>query len=165
MNVIVFEIKPDRISQRSLESFALQAQRLAGAKGEISVLLTNANRMQELNLRFRGKERATDVLSFPRQEGGDIALCLEIARDNASRYGHSLAQELKILLLHGMLHLAGFDHETDNGEMALREMKLRSRLKLPATLIDRAHNNGRRTEESNSSRTKRKPSFRRGRVR
>ena len=165
MNVIVFESKPDRISQSSLETFARQAQRLAGAKGGVSVLLTNAQRMQELNLRFRGKDRPTDVLSFPREEGGDIALCMEIARNNAAMYGHSLAQELRILLLHGMLHLAGFDHETDDGEMAARELKLRSRLKLPATLIDRVHDNGRRVLENNSSRMKRKPSLRRRRIR
>lgn len=162
--MIVFESKPERISQNSLESFARQAQRLAGARGEISVLLTGADRMQELNRRFRGKDRPTDVLSFPREEGGDIALCIEIARDNASRFGHSLAHELKILLLHGMLHLAGFDHETDSGEMAAREMNLRSRLKLPATLIDRVHNNGQSPPES-SSRMKRQPSRRRRRVR
>jgi probable rRNA maturation factor len=163
--VIVIESKTNRISQSSLEGFARQAQRLAGAKGEISVLLTNANRMQELNLRFRGKERATDVLSFPRQEGGDIALCMEIAHDNAVHYGHSLAQEIRILLLHGMLHLAGYDHETDKGEMAAREMKLRSRLKLPATLIDRVHKNEGRSKQSNSSRIKRKPSLTRRRAR
>jgi probable rRNA maturation factor len=163
--VIVFESKPERSGQRSLEAFARQAQKLAGAKGEISVLLTDSGRMQELNRRFRRKDGATDVLSFPRDDGGDLAICMEIARENAARYGHSLAEELKILLLHGMLHLAGYDHETDNGEMAKREMQLRSRLKLPATLIDRALNNGEMAETGHSSRKKRKPLLRRGRVR
>jgi hypothetical protein len=64
-----------------------------------------------------------------------------------------------------MLHLAGYDHETDNGEMAKREMQLRSRLKLPATLIDRARNNGEMAESGNSLRKKRKPLLRRRRVR
>ena len=163
--MIVFESKPERTSQSSLQAFAREAQKLAGAKGEISVLLTSSQRIRELNRRFRGKDRATDVLSFPRADGGDIAICLEIAQENADIYGHSLNQELKILLLHGMLHVAGYDHEQDNGEMAEREMKLRSRLNLPATLIHRAHNNGRRAETGSSSRKKRKPLVRRRRVR
>ena len=113
--------------------------------------------MREMNRRFRGKDRPTDVLSFPRDEGGDIAICMEIAQENANRYRHPLSQELKILLLHGMLHLAGYDHETDDGEMAKREMKLRSRLKLPATLIDRVRDNGRRAKAANSDLPTRKP--------
>jgi probable rRNA maturation factor len=163
--VIVFESKPERASQRSLESFARQAQKLAGAKGEISVLLTNARRMHELNRHFRGKNRPTDVLSFPRDDGGDIAVCMEVARENAARYGHSLSQELKILLLHGMLHLAGYDHEIDKGEMAEREMTLRSRLKLPATLIDRVRRERRSERASNSMDAKRKRTARERRLR
>lgn len=163
--MITFENKPERISQRSLEAFARRAQRLAGTKGDVSVLLTDARRMKELNQRFRGKNRPTDVLSFPGTQGGDIALCVEIARENSARYGHSFAQELKILLLHGMLHLAGYDHEADEGEMAKREMQLRSRLKLPANLIDRAQKNGRNTEGSSSTPGKQKRSLKRRRVR
>jgi len=92
-----------------------------------------------LNRRFREKDKPTDVLSFPdaRGAGGDIAISMDIAQQNATRYGHDLLQELKILVLHGMLHLAGHDHAADHGEMAARERALRARLKLPACLIDR----------------------------
>jgi probable rRNA maturation factor len=70
---------------------------------------------------------------------GDLAISAEIARENATRLGHSLAAEIKILVLHGVLHLAGFDHERDNGEMAREESLLRQRLKLEAGLIERTH--------------------------
>jgi probable rRNA maturation factor len=82
------------------------------------------------------------VLSFPRPSGGDIAISAQIALDNAQRYGHNLATEMKILVLHGMLHLAGYDHESDNGRMARAEARLRSQLKLPASLIDRTQTSG-----------------------
>jgi probable rRNA maturation factor len=78
------------------------------------------------------------VLSFSREDGGDIAICAGIAQSNAQRFGHSTASELKVLILHGMLHLAGYDHESDNGRMEKKEEQLRAQLKLPAALIQRA---------------------------
>ncbi|HXB62551.1 MAG TPA: rRNA maturation RNase YbeY, partial [Acidobacteriaceae bacterium] len=69
---------------------------------------------------------------------GDIAISLETAARQAAEFGHSLQSEVKILLLHGLLHLNGMDHETDAGEMAAKELKLRARLKLPAGLIARS---------------------------
>ena len=97
-----------------------------------------------MNRQFRRKNHPTDVLSFPAQimgqgpqTAGDIAISVEIARENAAALGHSLESELKILVLHGMLHLAGYDHERDNGEMAALEHQLRSKLKLPIGLIAR----------------------------
>lgn len=98
--------------------------------------------MQRLNRRFRKKNKATDVLSFPSKTAGvagDIAISLEIAASNAAVLGHSLAAEVKILILHGMLHLAGYDHESDDGEMLAREAGLRQLLKLPVGLIERTH--------------------------
>jgi probable rRNA maturation factor len=68
---------------------------------------------------------------------GEVAVSADIARDNARRLGHSVADEVKILVLHGILHLAGFDHEHDNGEMARKESRLRRQLKLEAGLIER----------------------------
>jgi probable rRNA maturation factor len=68
---------------------------------------------------------------------GEVAVSAEIARENAEGLGHSVADEVKILVLHGMLHLAGFDHERDNGEMARKESRLRRQLKLDAGLIER----------------------------
>ena len=118
---------------------------------------------RDLNRRFRRKNKPTDVLSFPRPSGGDIAISADIARENAARYGHSVAAELKILVLHGLLHLAGYDHESDNGRMARAEARLRSQLKLPASLIDRMHS-GAKSEHislsptaAKSAQTSRKP--------
>jgi probable rRNA maturation factor len=129
-------------SAAQLQRFAMRAQKLAEIQGEVDILIATNKRLHELNRRFRRKNKPTDVLSFPRPLGGDIAISAQIARENAQRYGHSLAIELKILVLHGMLHLAGYDHESDNGRMARAEARLRSQLKLPASLIDRAHSSG-----------------------
>jgi probable rRNA maturation factor len=89
--------------------------------------------MKALNRRFRGKDKPTDVLSFPAEPdapknfAGEIAISAEIAAQNARALGHSPAEEVKILVLHGILHLRGYDHECDNGEMARREQQLRAR--------------------------------------
>ncbi len=99
--------------------------------------------MKSLNLRFRGKEQPTDVLSFPaepeaqKQFAGEIAISAEIAAKNAYELGHSPALEVKILVLHGILHLRGMDHEHDHGQMARREKHLRAKLHLPLGLIER----------------------------
>lgn len=137
--MIVLETNLKDVSWPALERFARRAQKLSGVKGDVSVLIAGSRRIQELNLRFRRKDKPTDVLSFPREDGGDIAISAPIARTNARRYGLTTLQELKILVLHGMLHLAGFDHETDSGEMARREAALRSRLRLPSSLIQRSN--------------------------
>ena len=145
--MVIFEPGISGASTRSLNAaqlqrFARRAQTLARVKGEVDILISSNKRLRDLNRRFRRKDKATDVLSFPRPSGGDIAISAQIALDNAQRYGHSLASELKILVLHGMLHLAGYDHERDNGRMARTENRLRSQLKLPASLIDRTHSGG-----------------------
>jgi probable rRNA maturation factor len=136
--VIIFEKVVGSVSRRGLARFARKAQRLAGVAGEVDVLIAGNRRLQQLNRRFRKKNKPADVLSFARREGGDIAISAEIAGNNARYYRHSAAQELKVLILHGMLHLAGYDHETDNGQMARVEHKLRAKLKLPASVIGRA---------------------------
>jgi probable rRNA maturation factor len=135
-------VSTSSVSAAQLQRFARRAQKLAEVQGEVDILIATNKRLRELNRRFRRKDKPTDVLSFPRPSGGDIAISAQIARDNAQRFGHSLASELKILVLHGMLHLAGYDHESDNGRMARVESRLRSQLKLPASLIDRAHSGG-----------------------
>lgn len=103
-----------------------------------------------LNARFRGKRMATDVLSFPGPKAvndcaGDIAISLDIATRNARSLGHSVGDEVRILVLHGLLHLAGYDHEDDNGEMARREKTLRKKLGLPSGLIERSETHKART--------------------
>lgn len=124
-----------------IKTFLRTAQRAVGIRADVNVLITSNREMRRLNRDFRGKDRATDVLSFPAAQNGkvagDIAICRDIARQNARILGHPLTTEVKILLLHGLLHLAGHDHESDNGEMAALEQKLRARLKLPTGLIER----------------------------
>jgi probable rRNA maturation factor len=126
------------LTAAQIQRFVRRAQTLAKVKGEVDILISSNMRLRDLNRRFRHKNKPTDVLSFPRPSGGDIAISADIALENAHRYGHGMAEELKILVLHGMLHLAGYDHESDNGRMARVETRLRSQLKLPASLIDRA---------------------------
>jgi probable rRNA maturation factor len=130
------------VTPAQIQRFLRQAQALAKVQGEVDVLISGNQRLRQLNSRFRRKNKPTDVLSFPRPSGGDIAISADIARANARLYGHSIADELKILVLHGILHLAGYDHETDNGRMARVESRLRARLKLPTSLIDRAQPRG-----------------------
>ena len=136
--MIIFEKAIRGVSRPELSRFVRRAQELAGVAGTVDILIAGNSRLLELNRRFRGKNAPTDVLSFPRTAGGDIAISAEIARQNAGLYGNSQLAELKILILHGMLHLAGHDHEGDDGRMARLEARLRAQLKLPCSLISRA---------------------------
>ncbi len=106
--------------------------------GPANCLVTNDEELRRLNKEFRRKDYATDVLSFPGQPG-EIAISLDRAAEQAAGMGHSLDEELRILMLHGLLHLTGMDHETDSGEMAKAEAGWRKKLKLPIGLIERAH--------------------------
>jgi len=130
-----------------LERFVLRARRVVHLRNPVNVLVTSSAELRSLNEQFRGANKATDVLSFPaspvtrrkaRRVAGEVAISADIARQNARRLGHSVADEVKILALHGILHLAGFDHERDNGEMARKESRLRLQLKLEGSLIERA---------------------------
>lgn len=165
--VIVLEHSGKEISVRALGRFAAKAQRAIGLRGEVNVRVTSSRELQELNRRFRKKDKPTDVLSFPSampKLAGDIAISADIAAANAAEIGHSPDTELKVLILHGLMHLAGYDHEADKGEMQAHEMLLRQQLGLPAGLIERA--NARASSRANSEaqpRTSRvgKPSARR----
>lgn len=131
------------MSEAALERFTAQACRALGLGGAVTVLIAGNRELQALNARFKSKRRATDVLSFPAPAftpdfAGDVAISMDIASRNARALGHSVAEELRILILHGILHLAGYDHESDRGEMARKEISLRRRLILPAALIERA---------------------------
>jgi len=128
------------VRERALALFAGRARRALGLQGEVCVLVTSNQEVRELNHRYRRRDKATDVLSFPSSQlrvAGDIAISAEIAAVNAAALGHSVETELKILILHGLLHLAGYDHENDSGEMAKREAALRHAFKLPLGLIER----------------------------
>ena len=113
----------------------------AAARGEVGLALVSDRRMRELNRTYRGEDAVTDVLSFPGDEPdgtlGDIVIATGVARRQARAAGHPLATELRVLALHGLLHLAGYDHETDNGRMARAEARLRRRAGLPTGLIER----------------------------
>lgn len=138
-------VKAAGISKPALSRFANAARRAIGLAGEVDILLSGDVELKRLNRSFRGKNKPTDVLSFPApdeiaaQHAGDLAISIETAARQADAFGHTLANELRILILHGLLHLSGMDHETDGGEMAAREAELRSKLRLPVALIERAH--------------------------
>jgi probable rRNA maturation factor len=134
------------LSRPGLVRFLNRARAAVGLAGEVHVLLTGDATLRRLNRTFRGKNKATDVLSFPAVESGlgvagDLAISLETAARQAVRFGHSLRDEVRVLLLHGILHLAGFDHEKDAGEMAAREAELRRELGVETGLIARVSRN------------------------
>lgn len=135
----------DRLpAAQTLTRFLKKAQAEVRLRGAVSVLLTTDAAIRRLNRTFRGKNKATDVLSFPAAEqsrgevAGDLAISVDTALKQARDHGHSLATEIKVLMLHGLLHLAGYDHESDEGRMARREQALRKKLALPLGLIERA---------------------------
>jgi len=131
-------------SARTLARFLGLAQAAVRLKGQVTVLLTTDAAIRKLNKQFRGKNKATDVLSFPAEGigaeeiAGDLAISVTTALGQAAEQGHTLSTEIKVLILHGLLHLAGYDHEADTGQMARRERLLRGKLKLPQGLIERA---------------------------
>jgi probable rRNA maturation factor len=130
------------LSASGLMRFVNRARAAVGLEGEVHVLLAKDATLRRLNRSYRGKNTATDVLSFPAAESGvgvagDLAISLETAERQAKQFDHSLRDEVRVLLLHGVLHLAGFDHEKDAGEMAAREAELRRELGLESSLIAR----------------------------
>jgi probable rRNA maturation factor len=131
------------LNAAALTRFVARAKGATRLKGSVDVLLAGNSDLRALNRRFRGKNQPTDVLSFPPGDSprngfaGDIAISVDIASQNAKRLGHATAEEIKILCLHGLLHLAGFDHERDHGQMAKKELSLRRRLGLASGLTER----------------------------
>jgi probable rRNA maturation factor len=113
----------------------------AKAKGDLSIAIVSDRRMRALNRQFRGKDYATDVLSFPSEERGflgDIVIASGVLRRQAREAGHSPAVELRVLSLHGLLHLLGYDHDADGGKMARLEARLRRKAGLREGLIERS---------------------------
>lgn len=131
-----------RVPLRQLEEFLRRVKQTLclPAQQDLTICLVSGAEMARLNRAFRGKHAPTDVLSFPGEAAagrmprdsylGDIAICPETARHNARRLGRALPDELRILVLHGVLHLLGYDHETDAGQMDRLEHRLRQRLSL-----------------------------------
>jgi probable rRNA maturation factor len=110
------------------------------ARGSVSIAILPDARVKALNRKYRRQNKATDVLSFPGMGNflGDIAISRGIARKQAHFLGHSLQTELRVLALHGLLHLLGYDHDSDNGRMARVEARLRRKARLPLGLIARS---------------------------
>ena len=158
--MVILQKRVTGLSEGTLERFVLRARKAVGLRASVNVLVTSSSAVRSLNRQFRNQNKPTDVLSFPapspnaaslnrRRVPGEVAISADIALQNSIRLGHPVAQEIKILALHGILHLAGFDHERDNGQMARKEASLRRMLKLPAALIERvqvaSHRGPRRT--------------------
>ena len=132
------------VAIRPLQQFYERARRELGfAPGSVDIQLISDDAMTRLNETFRRKRGPTDVLSFPAKGArpkhgaeyiGDIAISPETARRNARRFSCSFPAEMRILILHGMIHLAGFDHETDHGQMDRLERRLRKRLGIAGRL-------------------------------
>jgi probable rRNA maturation factor len=140
-SIIIFRRAGSAITRGDLRAFAqLLVNEVAEGK-HFECLLTNDSELTRLNRDFLGKNYPTDVLSFP-EEGnhqlGSMAISVERAAAQAVEHGHSIDDEVKILMLHGALHLLGMDHESDRGHMARQEKKWRKKLGLPLSLIERA---------------------------
>jgi probable rRNA maturation factor len=141
--LITIDKKSAALNERALLRFTQAARKAIGLKAQVSLLLTSDRQMRQLNRCFRGRDKPTDVISFPavgavsHKFAGDLAISVDIAARNARQLGHTLNDEIRVLILHGLLHLAGYDHENDNGTMARKEARLRSKLGLPANLIAR----------------------------
>jgi probable rRNA maturation factor len=140
LTVVVTSPDGGRTSPRDLGAWLARAAP-ARARGEVTVALVSDGRMRALNRAFRGKDFATDVLSFPAGSPppflGDIVIATGVARRQAAEAGHSIGTEFRILALHGLLHLLGYDHERDKGQMKRLEARLRRAAGLEDGLIER----------------------------
>lgn len=121
-----------KLDAEAWSTFATKALKAIGkSDSSATIAFVSDNKIRELNRQFRGVDNATDVLSFPAGEKlnlGDVAVSVDTAAVQAKENGLSFDQEIAQLILHGLLHLCGYDHETDNGEMNRLELKLRRRL-------------------------------------
>lgn len=128
--VVLDKQRRRRIDAARVRRVLRGAARVLGASGEVALVLAGDRTLHRLNRTYRGKDRPTDVLSFPGAPDGlgDIVISVERADRNARSRGRTLPRELDVLALHGLLHLLGYDHETDDGTMDRLERRLRRRL-------------------------------------
>lgn len=163
LTVVVTSPDSARLSARGLGRW-LEHAAPAGARGEVTVALVSDRRMRSLNRTFRGHDYATDVLSFPVAHGprkarvararptahgeydgspdgldslGDVVIATGVAKRQAKEAGHPVGTEFRVLALHGLLHLLGYDHDRDNGQMQRAERRLRRAAGLREGLIER----------------------------
>ena len=138
---LLFRRVPKGLARRPLRDFAATLEREVSGGRRFTCLLTGDAELHRLNREFLGHDYATDVLSFPSPgpDGflGEMAVSTARAAVQARELGHSLEDEIRVLILHGLLHLLGMDHERDRGRMARLERRLRQKLGLPAGLIER----------------------------
>lgn len=138
---LLFSIPTPGVSRRDVKAFAKRLEQEVAGGRPFDCLIANDQELRRLNRQFRKLDHATDVLSFPAESPdgflGQIAISFERAKDQAAEYGHNTAREIDILMLHGVLHLLGMDHETDRGRMSRAERKWRGLLGLPPGLIER----------------------------
>jgi probable rRNA maturation factor len=140
-STVTFRRTPPDFRRRAVQLFARRLQKEVAKGQPFDCLITGDADLRRLNREFRGLDYATDVLSFPAVAPaahlGDLAISLARARAQAREFGHDIEHEVEILMLHGVLHLLGFDHETDGGQMARAEKRWRTRLGLATGLIER----------------------------
>jgi probable rRNA maturation factor len=139
-STVTFRRTSPDVRPRALTRFVRKLQREITKDQPFNTLITGDAELRKLNREFRAKDHPTDVLSFPSAappELGDIAISIVRARAQARQHGHSTEEEVRILMLHGVLHLLGLDHESDRGQMARAEQRWRIKLGLPNGLIDR----------------------------
>jgi probable rRNA maturation factor len=138
---LLFHSATPGLSRRLLRVFARRLQAEVAGGRPFTCLIAGEPELQRLNREFLKKDCATDVLSFPSAQTlgflGDIAISFPHARRQAGEYKHDVGREIEILMLHGVLHLLGMDHEKDRGRMARAENKWRATLGLPHGLIGR----------------------------
>lgn len=133
--VIVSRQRKHTVKKDEIGRVLQRAAAALNVKGELALVFAGDALLRRLNRDYRFKDKPTDVLSFESQDKdmglGDVIISVETARANAERFGRTLDRELEILALHGFLHVLGYDHETDNGEMEALEKQLRARLLTP----------------------------------
>lgn len=138
---LLFRRTPKSLPRRDLRAFAAELRETVAGGRRFCCLLTSDRELRRLNREFLGQDYPTDVLSFPAPASsdflGEIAISVQRAAEQAQEHGHTTAQEIRILMLHGVLHLLGMDHQTDRGRMRRAEMIWRKKLGLPAGLIER----------------------------
>jgi probable rRNA maturation factor len=140
-STVTFRRVPPDFRRRAVERFDRKLQAEVANGRAFHCLVTGDAELRRLNKQFRGQDCPTDVLSFASagpDSLGDIAISLQRARAQARQFGHTVEREVSILMLHGVLHLLGMDHEADNGRMARAEKRWRARLGLSHGLIERA---------------------------
>jgi len=137
---LLFERAPRGLDRKRLRAFLTSLTRRVSPGRPVTCLITNDAALRKFNNDFLGNDYATDVLSFPAADGslGEMAISAQRAAEQAGGFGHSVETEIEILMLHGLLHLQGHDHESDRGAMKRLEKKWRLELGLPAGLIERA---------------------------